>query len=146
MVWETANTWANSLVYAGYDDWRLPRVLPVNGVSFDGNFSNNGSTDLGYAKTGVGWGTASELGHLFYVTLGNKGYSTPDDAAPGSFVEQPGWGLANTGPFTNMTASYILGFWSATEYTASDAWHFSPYEGAQYFQSKGEVAYVLGPM
>ena len=54
MSWDTAMTWADTLVVGGVGGWRLPKVTPVNGTSFQYRFSNNGSTDYGYAKTGVG--------------------------------------------------------------------------------------------
>jgi hypothetical protein len=79
MTWSNAVAWANALTVGAFDGWRLPMVGPSNGT-FDYAFSNNGSTDGGTAKTGTGWGTASEYGHMFYVTLGNKGFCTPNDA------------------------------------------------------------------
>lgn len=48
--WWEVTDWANALVYAGYDDWRLPHA--VGG--------------LGYNKTD------SELGYMYYVNLGNE--------------------------------------------------------------------------
>lgn len=112
MTLDEARTWADNLVVAGYDDWRLPTVHPINGSTFQYEFSNNGSTNFGFAKTGVGWGTSNELGHMFYVTLGNKGRCTPNDASPGSCVEQPDWGFKNTGPFSNVGWFY----WSVPEH------------------------------
>jgi hypothetical protein len=79
-----------------------PTVNPLNGVSYNFSLSNNGSTDAGGAATGVGWGTASELGHLYYVTLLNQGFFVADNAAPGSFIQNPLWDPAtlNLGPWT----------------------------------------------
>jgi hypothetical protein len=99
----------------GVSHWRLPRALPVNGTDYLYNFaaSNNGSTDLGYAKPGIGWGTASELGHLFYVTLGNLGRCATDDLAPASCATQPGWSeVQNAGPFLNM--QWVQPYWAHT--------------------------------
>ncbi len=61
----------------------------------------------------------SKMGHLFYAELGNKGFYAPDGSYP-----QPGWGLANVGPFSNL---YTTGeYWSSTKYTGSPAqWVFS---------------------
>lgn len=50
MNWTTANDWANNLVFGGFDDWRLPTSLNVDG---SGPCS-------GYNCTG------SEMGHMFY--------------------------------------------------------------------------------
>ena len=120
-----ANTWASTLDFGGYSDWRLPATLPV-GTTLGGDpnqSSNNGTTDFGYG------GTASELGHLYYVTLGNLGFCTPNNAAPQSCVEQPGWGLNNTGPFTGLQSSQ---YWSGTEFaSAGAAWYFTTQRGFQ---------------
>lgn len=50
MTWWGAQAWANSLVYGGFDDWRLPTTNPA---------------ELGYNNTG------SEMGHLFYTDMGS---------------------------------------------------------------------------
>ncbi len=49
MNWSSAMTWADNLIYAGYDDWQLPTAFPAYG------FNN----------------TSSDLGHLYYTELGN---------------------------------------------------------------------------
>jgi hypothetical protein len=113
MNWSTAVAWAEGLATGGFDDWRLPTIGPVNGQSQQSDFTNNGSTDVGYARSGIGWGTASEWGHLYYVTLGNLGFCAPNDAAPTSCDEQAGWGLANTAYFQNVQAD---NYWSDTEF------------------------------
>lgn len=145
MSWEAANSdWINSLnagagLY-GYIGWRLPTVSPSNGLNFKYLVTNNGSSDRGFAKTGVGWGLASEMGHLFYVTLSNKGFCTPDDANPtnantADCLIQPGGGLANTGPFINMQSYY---YWSGTEEIDNDerAWAFDLGDGYQSLDNK----------
>lgn len=108
MVFSDATNWAENLRFHGTTGWRLPRVSPVNGVAYqDSTPSDDGSTDLGTARAGVGWGTASELGHLFYVTLGNSGCGAPYcvDSA-----------LSNTGPFSIGEAPSPFGpsrhYWS----------------------------------
>lgn len=142
MDWASANTWANTLVVGGVGGWRLPAVGPVNGTSFQYDFTNNGSTDSGYAKTGVGWGSASEMGHLYYVTLGNKGACTPDDASPDSCVAPPGWGLSNSGGFQNLQSG---DYWSGTEYASAPnrAWIFGPYDGLQFGFSQFLALYAM---
>ncbi len=52
MTWSAANTWADSLVFATFDNWRLPTADPVCGTSYN-------CTD-------------SEMGHLYYTELGNS--------------------------------------------------------------------------
>ena len=74
MTWQSARSWAAGLSYAGFDDWRLPTVRPIDNVAMDPVFSNNATTDKGYARTGAagGWRNnqgdpVSELGHMYYV-------------------------------------------------------------------------------
>ena len=109
MDWPTATAWVGKLEYYGITGWRLPIATPLNGSIYDHTFSNNGTTDVGFGIRG----THSELSHLYYVTLGNKGLCTPDDADPGSCVVQNGWGLKNAGPFVNVGA--IAGHWTSSE-------------------------------
>ncbi len=109
MDWPTATTWVGNLDYFGITGWRLPAVAPLDASSYDHTFSNNGTTDVGFGIRG----THSELAHLYYVTLGNKGLCKPDDADPGTCVVQTGWGLKNSGPFVNVGA--IAGHWTGSE-------------------------------
>jgi hypothetical protein len=97
---------------------------------------------MGYAATGTGWGTASELGHLFYVTLGNKGYCTPGAGGSSGCAEQLGWGLANAGAFQNLQD---VGLWSGQEYApgTSAAWYFYTYFGGQIFTDKVNGTHAL---
>ena len=101
--WNDANRWVQNLVYGGFDDWRLPTTL-------DGyrSFSDAASYNI----------TSSEMGHLYYVELGNKGYLDANGNV------NPDWGLANTGPFINVQRSW---YWS----TKSD--YFSTAYGSSYF-------------
>ena len=101
--WDNQMAWADglSLVHNGiaYDDWRLPTALNGDGSG----------PCAGYLCTG------SEIGSLFYGTLGNA------DGIP----------FSNAGPFVNLQ-SYV--YWLGTE-SASDpattAWNFSFDNGYQ---------------
>lgn len=89
MNWEEASNWAADLTIAGVSGWRLPDTLELD-ASCD------------YHDTGYGYGpncTGSEMGNLFYNTLGNEAYSP-----------------SNKGPFSNVQ-SYL--YWSATEFSIS---------------------------
>ncbi|MBI4377526.1 MAG: DUF1566 domain-containing protein [Nitrospinae bacterium] len=55
MTWSDAMTWADNLVYAGFDNWRLPNAMNQDGSS----------PCLGYNCIG------SEMGHLYHKELGN---------------------------------------------------------------------------
>src|SRR4030065_69711 len=68
--------------------------------------------------------TGSEMGNLYYTELGNLGYCDTAGNCP-----QPSFGLTNTGPFTNLEASY---YWSGTEYAPNVfSWVFNFYDGGQ---------------
>ena len=153
MTWADANFWAANLSIVDavnnitYDNWRLPTVNPVNGSSFNYALSYNGSTDYGYnvseQGTAFAGSTGSEMAHLFYNTLNNKGYCDPALSTVSScFGPQAGWGLTNTGPFTNFQAS---GYWSATEYApnTSNAWYFDFNYGRQFAAGKDVGFYAL---
>ena len=147
MNWNTANSWITAMNAAGgtghlgVNDWRLPTLSPINGsTSFNENFSNNATTDFGSAGA-AGWVNASgrpvsEMGYLFYVNLGNLGQCTPNNGDPASCIEQPGFGLAHTGPFQNIQG---LGYWSGMSNPSnpSDAWRFDFGGGGQAASNKG---------
>lgn len=106
MNWSDAQAWVENLTVYGISGWRLPTATPINGNSYNYNFSNNASTDNGYANS-AGWIDAqghpvSEMGHMYYVTLGNLGYCAPYTNA--SCNVPAGWGLSNSGPFPNIQA------------------------------------------
>lgn len=104
--WNSANSWIDSLNssnHLGYDDWRMPVNLPVNGTDYDYNFTFDGSTDRGENIISI----YSEMAYMHYVELGNLAANYPDGSS------QPGSGLLNTGPFINLQPS---SYWSQTEY------------------------------
>ncbi len=129
MNWDDAMEWADNLVYGGFDDWRLPTVRPV--VSgFNTEFSNNGTTDLGYGNRSPN----SEMAHMYYVSLGNLGQCAPNDSAPSGCKIQRGFGLRQTGPFTNLMSGI---YWSGTELEFSaGAWYFGTNIGIQFVDYK----------
>ena len=105
------------------------------------NFSYAGGTDCGYnVQTKVGNTVYSEMAHLYYETLGNKAYCAPGDAVCNS--PQPGWGLKNTGPFTNMPST---SYWSGLQYATvpNGAWGFSTSGGEQRSFLKFAGLYVV---
>jgi hypothetical protein len=125
MNWDDAMGWAENLVYGGFDDWRLPTVRPVGSV-INTEFSNNGTTDLGYGNRSPN----SEMAHMYYVSLGNLGLCAPNDSAPSGCEIQRGFGLRQTGPFTNLMSGI---YWSGTEFAASaGAWYFGTNIGIQF--------------
>ena len=44
---------------------------------------------------------------MYYVTLGNLGLCTPNNADPGSCTAQTGWGLSNTSLLRTFADTYL---------------------------------------
>lgn len=86
MTWDAANTWASNLVYAGYDDWRLPTALNADGTGPCSGFNCS----------------SSELGHMFYNNMG---------AVSGQSILS-GTNSTNLALFSNLQ-SYV--YWSGTD-------------------------------
>jgi hypothetical protein len=146
MTFNEANTWAADLSFGGYDDWRLPTSSPIGGSTFNTNFTNNATSDEGYAKTTTngsdgGWrdgsgNPVSEMGYMYYVNLANLGFYTPNDGSPAAFVEQPGWGLNNTEQFFNISKDFApYNYWTGTVFDANKALYFNFASG---FQGRGD--------
>jgi len=133
--WAGAVAWAGQLSYCGYDDWRLPATLPVNGVNYVNNLSYDGTTDVGYNIISP----ASELAYMFAVNLGNTSYY--DTAGNGP---QPGHGLTNPGVFSNLNEYY---YWSGTALPTLPgySWGYSFIVGGQrmYYQPSEHYAWAV---
>ena len=103
-------------------DWRLPKTEDGPRI-----YGNDGTTTAGCNIT------TSEMGHLYYKSLGNLGYyDTNGNARPGwgGPRDQEGWGLKNKGSFKNLQP---YSYWSSTEYSIhpDHAWDFNMYFGCQ---------------
>jgi PEP-CTERM motif len=116
MSWEDASAWASQLDVGGVTGWRLPQV----------QFSSC-YTGGSYLQQQCGYyadPSASEMAHMFFVTLGNKSNATSTPSA-----------LAiNTGPFANVKDSWGSSFndWVSG---VKGAWVFnfnSGYQNADY--------------
>lgn len=111
MTWSSALAWADQLVFAGFDDWRLPNVVDTGLPGCDWSFT--GGTDCGQNVDP----NSGELAHMYYVNLGNN------DAS----------GLANVGPFLNLQ-NYV--YWYSTASAApaypGEVWVFMTYGGLQF--------------
>lgn len=131
--WGNATTWATNLVYDGLSGWRLPTTV-------DGPYM------FGYDSTTTGGFNimSSEMGYMYYMDLGNKGYYATNGASP-----QPGWsstpnatftdGNGNTVSFQNLRPNDY--YWSGTTYSLipgplEDAWIFCFYDGYQGYIGK----------
>jgi hypothetical protein len=125
MSWWGAMAWAQWLDYGGWDDWRLWSVTDLGDdgcptVSYDG-------TDCGYNIDTA----TSELGHLWYDTLGNTAAFDTGGNSRGT----GNFGLTQAGPFQNFDE---WTYWSDTEYepNTNNAWFFSAFSGVQFYLGK----------
>lgn len=136
MTWDEANTWANNLAFSGYDDWRLPKVSPINGATFEYTYSPAGDTDVGYNITSPN----SELAYMFKVNLANLSHYNADGTQSGCFTTTSNC-LDNTGPFENLQAAE---YWSGTEYAAhqNSAWSFGMHYGDQRANGTEHIFYA----
>jgi hypothetical protein len=129
--WPGAKFWIdamNTANYLGYNGWRLPTVTDTG----------TAGCNLGYTGTDCGWNVdtaTGEMAHMFYTTLGDRAYYDTSGNYP-----QAGWGLTNTGPFSNLQS---YSYWSATGYAlhATLAWHFDFLYGVQFQFDKTNTLY-----
>jgi hypothetical protein len=130
MDWQTATTWAAGLTIGNITGWKLPDTNPVNGISYNYTIGWDGTSDMVYNVGAPGTiyagSTGSEMAHMFYITLGNK---AAVDINGNAFV--PGWGLTNTGPFSNFHPDEY--YWSNTldARDTTAAWIFDFSDGSQ---------------
>ncbi len=144
-TWANQKAWAAGLTLGGVSGWRLPTLSPIDGSTiFNTAFSNNATTDRGYA-TGAGWvdgsgNPVSEIGYMYYVNLGNLGFCTPNNAS--GCTVQAGWGLSNSGPFTNVRSGF---YWSGLEFapSPSNAWGFGFGSGRQAVDGNDSFAWAV---
>jgi hypothetical protein len=134
--WADAVSWAANLTAGGVTGWRLPST--VDGVN---HWGYDGTTTSGYNIT------TSEMGHLFYTELGNKGEHDITGAVTQGFYDEDGDIVPqNTGSFTNLQLGDIwtpADYWSGTQYSpyTDNAWTFDFTYGEQVPYSKATENY-----
>ena len=89
-TWSASNLWANNLVFAGFSDWRLPTAVVPDATCVNAFPVPNEPNAFGFNCTG------SELGYLYYTSLGNLAGDTS----------------LNVADFTNFAGLY----WTGTDY------------------------------
>ncbi len=143
MTWNEANAWVESLVYSGYNDWRLPETLPVaGGDTYNHAYSYIGATDRGYNKSAPGSAypgtTSNEMAYLYYNYLGNLGWLDLNGVHPdGHDFHNPNvtfidGGTGESISFLNVQPQY---YWSGmdTQYPQYNrAWEFGFNGGYQW--------------
>lgn len=152
-TWDNQNTWVDSLnnagmlnytLSAGYsvafgaNDWRLPSTVDDTRGLTDPNSPRDSYYSGNFSSYGYNV-TSSELGHLFYTELNNKGYV---DAIDGTYP-QIEWGLLNSGDFSHLQShdSNLHGYYSGTEYSIdlSYSWWFDMDSGIQSVTPKNDA-------
>ena len=132
MSWQTAQLWIaamNSANYLGYNDWRLPTI------------TDTCTPGCLFFFSGTVWGynnpNTSEMSHLYHNELGNKGFYDTFGVGP-----LAGWGLVNTGPFSNLQPGL---YWSGTEYASNTslAWDYGFDFGYQAFFNKNDLMFTM---
>ena len=125
MTWDQAVAWAATLNtgngFAGLKGWRLPATTQP-----DATCSFQTTPDVSIPSQGHGHNCiGSEIGYLYYVSLGN---------ASGGL-------LTNAGPFTGIQAN---DYWSDTEYAPNtvSAWFFFFFNGFQNNNKKENYYYA----
>jgi hypothetical protein len=117
-IWYGAKQWVDNLVYAGYDDWRLPKADDCYGLNCSGR--------------------GDEMGYMFYGNLGGTGFHTTHpkySPVSSSFID----GNNNTVSFLNLQSG---SYWYETVYPYYDgddgemAWTFSFKNGGKGAASK----------
>ena len=139
MSWDAATSWADNLVFGGYDDWRLASVTDDNN---NGCSKDDGSYDL-YNDSDCGFNvdtSDSELAYMWYNILGNTAYFDTSGTGP-----QSDWGLTSTSAdgvdILNLDSNQ---YWSGTWYAPSphSAWYFNFYNGTQNRYNGGNALYA----
>jgi hypothetical protein len=139
MTWNKAMAWADALVYAGYDDWRLPIIKDIGN---DGCNWSYGGTDCGYNVDT----STSELAYMFHNVLGNESWLTPngDPNVSGCSFVPPFCVQSTAADGVSILNFQLQPYWSSTEYLSnpSQVWGFMPLTGYQTTGSKNSEVYV----
>jgi hypothetical protein len=108
--WNTASSWASSVVYGGFDDWRLPSIVPIDGSEYDFDFSFDGTTDRGFN----GNTNFNEMLYMYAVNLENISYFDTSGAGmqPGSASFNNSFTDAETGELVSFGLDTIS-FWTS---------------------------------
>ncbi|NLD38800.1 MAG: DUF1566 domain-containing protein [Desulfatiglans sp.] len=119
MTWSNAVAWAENLVYYDstrgvyLDNWRLPNIEPVNGLSWNPSFSYDGSTDFSFNILSEN----SEMAYMYHSNLGNLSYYDLQGNT------QDNYGLKNTYIFQELQP---YAYWSSVWGSADEGWGGAP--------------------
>lgn len=116
--------------------WRLP-ITDESQANLGSGYGWEGPDMSGYHNYRSGYNMVnSEMGHLYFESLGNKAYVNTDGTQP-----QPGWGLVNSSYFNNLQEYY----YSGTEYSLDPnyTWSFYFDQGSQGYIPKSSTLSAL---
>jgi len=104
MNWSNAVTWADNLLFAGYDNWRLPSTLVPD---------SSCTTSSGSGLPNTGLCSGSEMGSLFW----DEGITAyPDPSSPFNNVGSAYW----SGTADSSNSAYMFFFGVHTPWTSGD--------------------------
>jgi hypothetical protein len=134
MSWFSANQWAASLNPYGSNitGWRLPTLEHTAGVPGCVYYVDSSPECVFNVDTDT-----SEMAHMFYVSLGNKAFYDASGNSP-----QEGWGLTNSGPFSNIQdTEWLATYWFDSYYDLDQdfSWKFDFSTGYQNIYPNFEI-------
>jgi len=98
LTWDSATAYVDSLVYAGFDDWRLPTM------DVDGNSAVVNCAVVSQAEC-----LDNELGYLYFYSLGGTGSSLVGDTAPFTGILFRYWGSNEVATSSAWTFDFVGG-------------------------------------
>lgn len=108
--------------------WRLPGTNESLVDDLSAGYGYSGPDGTGHYDYSWGYNMVnSELGNLFYISLGNNGLIATDGST------QTTYGLENTSEFNNLVETSGYSYWSGTEYSPStnSKYYFNTQSGTQ---------------
>ncbi len=139
MNWYEATSWAENLVYAGYDDWRLPIVHDVGNDGCDALLSSDPRRDFSGGDCGFNTDTSlSEFAHLFHDVLGNGSYTNPDGSTNTDCISPQICLMHTSADGVQILNFQLYPYWLGPEYAADPdtAWAFYVDIGFQYYVAR----------
>jgi len=100
MTWWGAMAWAQDPTFAGYSDWRLPKVTDTGAPGCDFSYNN---TDCSFNVDPA----TGEMARLWDVSLGNTPYYDTS-ANPTGCSGSPPYCFTNQSPFVNAQSYVVL--------------------------------------
>ena len=131
----------NTNAYLGITSWRLPNRVDIDNDGCLNTFAFAGGTDCGYNTVSTD-PNASEMSSMFYHSLANLAFFDTTGFSP-----VPGYGLANSGPFSNLQDAGLYWYGQSLVTDATRAWYMGMPSGGQRARLKNASGITaLGPV